>query len=149
MKGDTITIIVLFAAIIGISLWILHTSSVKSYSPYMPTKYAAYEGYQNLEYSDATTNKSMDNDTHTNNDSSKKCINLTGWNGYGVFCTPNGGLDQIDIYSQAKGDVSCKKSSGYHNSKGGLCLDEKMLGLLQTRGANATGGYSQIGGGSA
>jgi len=150
MKGDTVTIIVLFTAIIGISLWIFQKSSVKSYSPYIPNKYAAYEGYQNLQYSDAATHKSIDNDTYKNKESSQKCINLSGWNGHGVFCTPNGGLDQIDIYSHAKGELSCSnKSSGYHNSKGGLCLDEKMLHLLQTRGANATGGYSQIGGGSA
>jgi hypothetical protein len=149
MKGDTVTVIILFVAIIVISLWILHRSSVKSYSPYTPSKYSAYEGYQNLEYSNANTHTAMDNEID-NVHVTQKCTNLSGWKGFGVFCTPNGGLDQIDIYSQAKGDTTCVgKSSGYHNSKGGLCLDEKMINLLKTRGANATGGYGQIGGGSA
>ena len=58
-------------------------------------------------------------------------------------------LNQIDIYSQAEGDLECGNSSGYHNSKGGLCLDKTMVNLLQTRGLNATGGNGQIGGGQA
>ena len=61
MKGDTVTCIILFVAIIGISLWILQASSVKSssYVPYSPNKYAAYEGYQNMNYSDTNTHTSI------------------------------------------------------------------------------------------
>jgi len=157
MKGDTITVIALFSVIIGISLWISHASSVKpySYSPYSPSKYAAYEGYQNIEYSNANTAMSLDDAVaasaaaESKHEGASTCVQLSGWKGYGVFCTPNGGLDKIDIYSQAKGDISCDKSSGYHNSKGGLCFDQNMFDLLQTRGKNATGGYGQIGGGAA
>jgi hypothetical protein len=150
MKGDTVTVIALFSLIIGITLWISYASSIKSYSPYSPSnKYAAYEGYQNIEYSKVNTQTSLDDAAASQNPGSH-CIQLSGWKGYGVFCTPNGGLDKIDIYSQAKGDISCEnKSSGYHNSKGGLCLDQNMFDLLQTRGMNATGGYGQIGSGTA
>lgn len=147
MKGDTVTIILLFAAIIGISLWISQTNSV---TPYSSTKYAPYEGYQNINYSDSKNLKALDDSVSQLSTTIPKCTQLSGWKGYGVFCTPNGGLDQIDIYSQAKGDLSCDGiSSGYHNSKGGLCLDQTMKNLLQTRGLNATGGYSQIGTGQA
>jgi len=143
MKGDTVTVIALFSVIIGISLWISHASSVKSYSPYSSDKYAAYEGYTG--YSEAKTDEVATSESSVK----EECIQLSGWKGYGVFCTPNGGLDKIDIYSEAKGDITCGKSSGYHNSKGGLCLDQNMFDLLQTRGKNATGGNGQIGSGSA
>lgn len=142
MKGDTVTIILLFAAIIGISLWISQTNTVR---PYSSTKYAPYEGYAN--YSDSKNSQPLDDAVST---ALPKCTGLSGWKGYGVFCTPNGGLDQIDIFSQAKGDLSCDNiSSGYHNSKGGLCLDQNMQNLLQTRGLNSTGGNGQIGSGQA
>jgi hypothetical protein len=142
MKGDTITVILLFAAIIGISIWISQASSVK---PYSSQKYTPYEGYQNIDYSDAKTLKRIDDVPAQQSDKVPKCIQLNGWKGFGVFCTPNGGLDQIDIFSQAKGDITCNNSSGYHNSKGPLCLDENMIQQLKTRGSNATGG--QIGSG--
>jgi hypothetical protein len=160
VKGDTLTVIVLFGLIIGISLWISQASSVKpsssssSFSPYSPYRnYANYEGYQSLTREAQSVNYTdKDNqDANAINESHvSQCVQLSGWKGNGVFCAPNGGLDKIDLYSQAKGDVSCNnKSSGYHNSKGGLCLDDTMMHLLQTRGENATGGYGQIGTGQA
>jgi hypothetical protein len=104
------------------------------------------EGFQSINYSD-------DNDQNNNiidANNVPKCIQLPGWKGDGVFCHPNGGLEQLDLYSHAKGDISCdRNSSGYHNSKGGLCLDSKMMQLLRTRGMNAVGGYGQIGTGEA
>lgn len=147
MKGDTVTVFVLLAIIIGISLWISQKSNIQ---PYSGSKYAAYEGYQNMNYSDANNLKALDDSVAQSANVMPKCTQLGGWKGFGVFCTPNGGLDQIDIYSQAKGDIACDGiSSGYHNSKGGLCLDQTMMNLLQTRGLNASGGNGQIGTGQA
>ena len=148
-KGDTITVIILFAVIIGISLWISHASCMKKsmnsytgYTPYSKNNIGGSnyikEGFQAVQQDDVNEQ----NDAHN-------CVQLAGWKGEGVYCHPNGGLEKIDVYSDAKGDVSCKHSSGYHNSKGGLCLDDKMMKLLTTRGMNASGGYGQIGTGQA
>jgi hypothetical protein len=146
MKGDTVTVFVLLVTIIGIALWISHKSNIQ---PYSISKYAPYEGYQNINYSDSNSVKVVDDSLAQSTSDLPKCTQLGGWKGYGIFCTPNGGLNQIDIYSQAKGDLECGNSSGYHNSKGGLCLDKTMMNLLQTRGLNATGGNGQIGSGQA
>jgi len=150
MKGDTITVIVLFGVIIGIVLWISYASSAKSsptYTPYSPIRnYATFEGYENINYSDKDTKEA----NVISNTESSPCVQLSGWKGSGAFCSPDGDSAKIDIFSQAHGDITCSnKSSGYHNSKGGLCLDEQMMKLLQTRGENATGGYGQIGTGQA
>jgi preprotein translocase subunit SecF len=52
--------------------------------------------------------------------------------------------DQIDIYSTAKGNMSCEPNS-YSNSTGYLCLDDKQKRLLMTRGMNQSGTTMQIG----
>ena len=52
----------------------------------------------------------------------------------------------IDPFGQTPGSLDCdSKSSGLHNSKGGLCLTKEQLNLLKTRGGNSTGGDFQIG----
>lgn len=52
----------------------------------------------------------------------------------------------IDPFGQTPGSLECdSKSSGLHNSKGGLCLTKEQLNLLKTRGGNSTGGDFQIG----
>ena len=53
----------------------------------------------------------------------------------------------IDPFSDTPGSASCDKtSSGLSNSKGGLCLSKVQQSMLSTRGGNASGGESQIGG---
>jgi hypothetical protein len=53
----------------------------------------------------------------------------------------------LDQFSSAIGSAECAgKSSGLSNSKGPLCLSDDQKRLLQTRGGNATGMDSQIGG---
>jgi len=52
----------------------------------------------------------------------------------------------IDPFGQTPGSLECDaRSSGLHNSKGGLCLTKEQLNLLKTRGGNSTGGDFQIG----
>ena len=75
---------------------------------------------------------------------SSKCKKVNGFPGYGVFCTPDSQSEKLDIYSQAKGDIACE-NFGLYNSKGPLCLDDNMKRMLQTRGANAEGGFGQFG----
>jgi len=50
----------------------------------------------------------------------------------------------IDIYSQARGNLSCEPNS-YSNSSGYLCLDKNQKRQLMTRGMNQSGKSSQIG----
>ena len=53
---------------------------------------------------------------------------------------------KIDPFGQTPGSLECDaRSSGLHNSKGGLCLTKEQLNLLKTRGGNSTGGDFQIG----
>jgi hypothetical protein len=52
----------------------------------------------------------------------------------------------LDAFGQTPGSLECDaRSSGLHNSKGGLCLTKEQLILLKTRGGNSTGGDFQIG----
>lgn len=81
---------------------------------------------------------------NTMNKENVECKKVGGFSEFGVFCTPSSKPEQIDIYSQAKGDISCN-GLGYFNSRGSLCMDENMKKMLSTRGANATSGNGQIG----
>jgi hypothetical protein len=52
----------------------------------------------------------------------------------------------IDVFSSAVGNQKCvKTASGLSNSMGPLCLSDKQLYLLQSRGGNSIGSDSQIG----
>lgn len=62
----------------------------------------------------------------------------------GLQSSPLDSEKPIDVFSDAKGNLTCP-SYGYYNSRGQLCLDDKQKKLLQTRGANATGRSDQIG----
>jgi hypothetical protein len=50
----------------------------------------------------------------------------------------------LDIFSQQTSGQNCA-ASPYSNSLGYLCLDKNAVGLLNTRGGNATGKDAQIG----
>ena len=71
---------------------------------------------------------------------------MSGFESAGLFCNPSSSFgEKLDIYSDAKGDVKCV-GSGYHNSTGALCMDDKMKRQLMTRGNNASGSPSIIAG---
>lgn len=74
------------------------------------------------------------------------CKKVSGFNGLGVFCTPDTPAQKVDIYSDAPGSID-NRGYGYSNSKGGLSMDDNMITQLQTRGGNASGGNGQIGSG--
>jgi hypothetical protein len=50
----------------------------------------------------------------------------------------------LDIFSKQTSGQNCA-ASPYSNSLGYLCLDKNAVGLLNTRGGNATGKDAQIG----
>ena len=142
MKGEFVTVLFLFLAIIAFSLWIANING--TITPYSRgTGYAAYEGFS----SSMLTGSQVDTNLPVNDVNVKlitkptevKCANLGGaWDGDGVFCSPDDSNHILDIFSQAPGSLDCgSTASGYHNSKGGLCMTNDMMGLLTTRGGNA------------
>jgi hypothetical protein len=150
MKGEFATILLLFLAIIGFSLWISYKeSTITTFNLLNNSKrpllsYSAHEPFSTISYSDANSHSAV-NDVDVQlvvknaTQPPSKCADLGGsWEGNGLNCSPNA-TQWIDIFSQASGSVDCgDKSSGYHNSKGGLCMTDDMLTLLRTRGGNAT-----------
>jgi hypothetical protein len=109
------------------------------------------EGFQRrggrLEYTEVSQPNTPKDDVYANtliNPDKSECKKVSGFSKNGIFCTPNSQPENIDIYSQAKGDINCN-GLGYFNSKGPLCMDDKMKNMLSTRGANAVGGNGQIG----
>lgn len=144
MKTDTLIVFSLFLIIIALSVWFSTTPSYVPYSSTIFRNYSKFEGFAPLEYS----NISNDTTSQKNGvpDNKSTCKRVAGYNGYGLFCDPNFvSSEKIDIYSQATGSLTCE-GYGYFNSRGSLCLDDKMKTQLSTRGMNASGSPSLIGG---
>lgn len=155
MKRDILIVSFLFFVIILLSIWFSGTSSYVPYSSSIFSQQAKFEGFSSrgspLEYSSVSNNSALDGTVmkHAINGDKSNCKSVTGYAGYGVFCDPNYTAgDEIDIYSQATGSLE-ESGFGYYNSKGPLKLDDKMKQLLQTRGMNASGVSSVIGGAAA
>jgi len=151
MKTDSITVIVLFLVIIGISIWF---SSTPSYVPYSSTvfsqqaKFEAFSTRKGTEYSTVGDNAAVDGPVsgyliHPISSGPKA---VAGFEGVGVFNTPEVATkEKLDIYSQASGSLT-SEGYGYYNSRGSLVLDENMKKMLQTRGGNISGASSVVGG---
>jgi hypothetical protein len=141
-KRDTIIVLAQLLVIVLLSLWF----STTGIAPLM-NNVVHSEGFTSLEYTGVSEPKLAKDDLYalkSINPDTSECKKVGGFNGFGVFCTPSSKPENIDIYSQAKGDINCK-GLGYFNSKGPLCLSDDMKRMLSTRGANATGGNGQIG----
>jgi hypothetical protein len=148
----------IIAAVILIFIFFITFVSVKQFTPYdeytIFSKNYPYEGFEQMHHATPYTLNSTQkddsmksyliNDANNSNDTNN-CKKVYGLDG--LFCSPNSTKDQkVDIFSEAKGDLSCYgKSSGLSNSKGSLCLDQNQLNLLITRGGNQTGQQAQIG----
>lgn len=65
-------------------------------------------------------------------DTKNVCGRVSGFDG--IYC-PTGASASLDIFSQAKSGPNCV-SMGYSTSTGPLCMDEKQMKLLTTRGGN-------------
>jgi hypothetical protein len=147
MKKDIVVVSLLFIAIITLALWF---SSCPAYVPYSSTIArgpAKYEGFSSLEYSSTKDHSVVDSPVaeYELNQSSQGSKPVNGFDGYGVFTNPNSGPETIDIYSQAKGSLE-GQNYGYYNSQGPLQFDDNMKKQLSTRGMNASGSPSILGG---
>jgi hypothetical protein len=153
MKRDTIIILCLFIAIMLVTVWFSGSSAYIPYTSTIASKQAAFEGFHQraipLEYSNVSNESSAADDTYLNfsiNESKQECKKVSGFPGFGVFCDPKSNYgEKIDLYSDASGSLTCG-GFGYNNSKGGLCLDDKMKTQLSTRGGNSSGKPSVIAG---
>jgi hypothetical protein len=111
------------------------------------TKFEGFHGMRPANYSTYPDNKTIDmKDRFLINDTSadKNAQRIWGFDGlFGPYQTPE---NKLDIYTDSKTALSCANtSSGLSKSTGYLCLDEKQMSMLKTRGGNQTGKPCQIG----
>lgn len=142
LKNETIVVI-------GQLLFIVVLSLIFSSTALSPLNNNGLEGFQSsyLEYTNVLSPNKPTDDVYGLNTlvvDNLECKKVSGFGKNGVFCSPLSKPESIDIYSKAKGDISCD-GLGYFNSRGSLCMDENMKRMLITRGANANGGNGQIG----
>jgi hypothetical protein len=91
------------------------------------------------------TKKAEPKTTEPNKDESKKEEPKKVEGFQGLQPSPYENERTIDPFGQTPGSLECdSRSSGLHNSRGGLCLTKEQLNLLKTRGGNSTGGYITI-----
>lgn len=147
MKKDIAIITILFIAIIGLTLWFSSSPAYVPYSSTIAMGPAKYEGFSSLEYSNATDHSAMDGSimNYAIDGNKSGCKSVSGYNGFGVFCDPAGSPEKIDIFSEAKGSLT-GDSYGYYNSQGPIQFDDNMKKQLSTRGMNASGSPSSLGG---
>jgi hypothetical protein len=146
--GFYLTLIVLVLVII-----LTMGNSCTKYVPYSASSLyrnqTAYEGFQlNSEnystYPNNTAVDVMENKTITTNPVNSTCVKIFGFDG--LQCSPTFNDNNLDIYSNAKGDAGCLyQGSGMSNSMGTLCLTPDMTKMLQTRGGNQTGSPALVG----
>jgi hypothetical protein len=147
MKKDIVVVSLLFITIIVLALWF---SSCPAYVPYSSTIArgpAKYEGFSSLEYSSTKDHSVIDSpvSNYEINKDTTGSKSVSGFGGYGVFTTPSSEPETVDIYSQAKGSLD-GPGYGYYNSQGPLQMDDNMKNQLSTRGMNASGLPSIVGG---
>lgn len=70
------------------------------------------------------------------------CRKIYGFDG--LYCIPDKTMTTNDIISKAEGKKDCI-GVGLTNSLGNLCLDEKTMKILVTRGSNSSTGPAEIG----
>ena len=103
-------------------------SSVSDGEGFRPIHYASYPDGASID----VKNRNLIN-SNAAEPSAQRVKNMSGLFGPESVC------GKLDIYSDAKGSLSDEcmlNSSGLSNSQGYLCLDNKQIELLKTRGGN-------------
>ena len=153
MKKDILTVFALFFVIMFLACWFSTTASYVPYSSTIISKQARFEGFSgaaSYNYSSAYDNSSIDSSvsSYLVQPISNGPKVVSGFRRDGVFNTPDAAVsEKLDIFSDAPGKLD-SEGSGYYNSMGSLVLDDNMKKMLSTRGMNASGSPSQIGGSS-
>lgn len=124
-----ILLFILVIFFVGVSTSFIPYNEANVFSKEFP-----YEGFQNKLQPESIKTDSIEIESQ----------NVFGFDG--LFASPYGKEELIDPLFAAKGNITCTgKSSGYTDSKGGLCLDDNIIRLFRTRGGNQSGIPSQIG----
>jgi hypothetical protein len=144
---EFIVVFFLFLLVIGFATCDSCFSNVKPFNHYKQNGQSKFEGFDNLpevisspEYVPGSTGSigpSVDKD-------SAGALSVFGFKG--LYAAPYGKDAPIDPLYNQMGDPKClSQSSGYTDSKGGLCLSNDVKKLFLTRGGNQSGAQAQIG----
>jgi len=151
MKKDILTVFALFFVIMFLACWFSTTASYVPYSSTIISKQARFEGFSgaaSYNYSSAYDNSAIDSNvsSYLVKPVTTGPKSVAGFRRHGVFNTPDVAIsEKLDIYSNAAGKIDAN-GSGYYNSMGSLVMDDNMKKMLSTRGMNAAGSPSQVGG---
>ncbi len=101
-----------------------------------------YEGFSS--YTTFPDNKTIDSNDNQliTPQSGSNASKIRGFDG--LLISPDAPEMQIDTYSQALGENTCK-SYGLMNSRGYLCLNPEQVRQLTSRGGNMSSGEASIG----
>ena len=105
-------------------------------------KYASAEGFRPVHYASYPDGNAVDiKDRHLIDSTASQPTDQRVPKMKGLF-GPDDKDKVLDSYSRAKGGLSedcMMRSSGLSNSQGYLCLDDKQIEMLKTRGGNQSG----------
>jgi len=131
MKFKTNYLILAIFLLIVVTLALMNSCKMRSF-----THMRGYEGLQNIENNASALVTKNSNQNHLPNVQNNRDLQSATY----------GKEPKFDMFSGTPGSSDCNsKSSGLSNSKGGLCLSDSQMKLLQSRGGNAEGGNFQIG----
>lgn len=141
ISRTTIIVAVAFLFIVILSMY-GGCVNVRPYSASSGLQGSPYEGFgPMLEYATYPDNQVIASDNYASK--SIVPVQMTGdrmrIKGFdGLVAAPSLDDSSLDIYSGTSGKRDCQ-SYGLMNSNGYLCLDQTQVGLLTSRGGNATG----------
>jgi len=131
MKFKTNYLILAIFLLIVVTLALMNSCKMRSF-----THMRGYEGLQNIENNASAL--------VTKNSNLNQLPNIQ--NNRDLQSADYGKEPTYDMFSGTPGSSNCNgKSAGLSNSKGGLCLNDSQMKLLQSRGGNAEGGDFQMG----
>lgn len=140
----TILAIILFILIIVTSVY-----SCCSFEPYKTDNVfeslTKYEGYENMETASSLVDKVTGSLLNPIKKEEEESFKVEGFEGLKPSLFNKN--EEIDSFSKTEGSLSCTTDTfGLQNQHGGLCLSEEQKQLMRTRGGNATGPATEVGG---
>ena len=143
--GFGLIVVIVVVAIIVVATPLLSTSKVHPANAFPKLSANTFEGFDSkVNYSSYPSGKDIDAENQHLIQSAAADKSAQPVKGYvGSLYGPPGEQEKITTFLDAKGSLSSQcaaTSSGLTNSLGYLCLDQKQLNLLTTRGQNQTYG---------
>ena len=137
-------VIGLFIVVLMISSYGPFHHSFMSANSRFHKSYSQFEGFENYPESiNSHVNPASLTAGNVEKDNSGS-LSVFGFDG--LYSAPLSKDVPIDPLYNAMGSPTCTgASSGYSDSRGGLCLSQPMVRLFNTRGGNQSGAPSQIG----